>query len=567
MVEPEDIDDEEKEEMMDILDNLSGGSDNDETRHVDDGAGESDVGDDAVETYELMDEPVDEQDRCTESGNGRPPSRLNVREKGGDEGGDFEDSGCAGKSQPTDMFKGEHKNSGSDEMQDNGITQDNDVEDTSFDRDEEEGLPGNFSKEPSSPGEYVNRSGKPSDQPSGSSRDESFEGVDGGKSLGDSDADTGASKAGSEGTVSHETGSMPGTDVDGKKRHHTSDDKEFFTSRKEKGKDGFGEPDGSDSVRGKSEGTGFRRAHNDGLDGREREERKGDGREREERKGDGRERDDSSDELSLFISREDINTKERNKPKDKIPTVDRFERLDTQDKLGFDHVTKEGYVVTDNGDYVALVEIEPIPWLNKTGEERMDVFDVYKEVIRGLEFPVYIASYPKKFDLDRHLDRVVESQLRAEGVHETPLMKYQREVYIQWCKKVIRENGVKDRSYYVKTCVGEEDIINDTVEREWLTENTRIDEGFLDNIKDVFGYWGDDGSDVDIEEAIKKELRKRQSHIESAFGRVPELTTGSIDSEEETKRILYYFYNNKVPQFEFNQRNFVPNPGSSEVVR
>lgn len=249
-------------------------------------------------------------------------------------------------------------------------------------------------------------------------------------------------------------------------------------------------------------------------------------------------------------------------PQETDPTVDGLMNLPNyaQDLIDFEFVFNkddeympegvegEGLIVTElEGDeeYVAIAHVEPRSWSIHTAEKKNQIIQTFQSsFLATLDFPVQIVSYPKKFEITDHINRLEEvlEEGRTRG-GDSFLVNMGRALYPNWIESYIVENDMKQREFYLVIPLQASQI------QQFEGEN----EGMLDQMADMPGigpvasmFTDDDGEDVTRYQCLR-ELKSRLDRVASGLGRL-DVDVTPIADRDETLAILYHYYNDKQPR-------------------
>lgn len=219
--------------------------------------------------------------------------------------------------------------------------------------------------------------------------------------------------------------------------------------------------------------------------------------------------------------------------------------LDSDDRFVPNDVRGSGMVVVGDKQYVGIVRVKPRSWSIHTNEKKAQIIDGYKSsFLATLDFPVQIVSYPTKFDISDHVQRL--SDVVEEGhtrSTDSKLVNVGRELYPNWLERFIQDNDMKQRQLYIVVPLSAHQI-NDFADSN---------DGFFDQLGDkvpplkpVADFLSDDdGIDV-TEQQCLRELDSRLSHIGSGLRRF-DVEVERLADRNEVMSVLYHYYNNEQP--------------------
>lgn len=219
--------------------------------------------------------------------------------------------------------------------------------------------------------------------------------------------------------------------------------------------------------------------------------------------------------------------------------------LDSDDRFVPNDVRGSGMVVVGEKQYVGIVRVKPRSWSIHTNEKKGQIIDGYKSsFLATLDFPVQIVSYPTKFDISDHVQRL--SDVVEEGhtrSTDSKLVNVGRELYPNWLERFIQDNDMKQRQLYIVVPLSAHQI-NDFAD---------TNEGFLDQIgeklpplKPLADFLSDDdGIDV-TEQQCLRELDSRLTHVGSGLRRF-DVEVERLADRTEVMSVLYHYYNNEQP--------------------
>ncbi|QPV64109.1 hypothetical protein I7X12_05650 [Halosimplex litoreum] len=229
----------------------------------------------------------------------------------------------------------------------------------------------------------------------------------------------------------------------------------------------------------------------------------------------------------------------------------------TQDMLNFEFVLEAdddwvpegvdgaGMVVVDEQKYVAILRVEPRSWSIHTAEKKSQIAETYQSAFLGaLDFPIQIVSYPTRFDISDHVQRLDEIRERKEDARAaSELIDVGRSIYPRWLDEFITKNDMKQRRFYVVA----------PVSVDMIQELQADSGGVLTDLADRFPplasvmefLGGDDGADVTRTQCVR-ELNARLGRIQGSLQRL-DIQAERLRDRDEVLSVLYHYYNNQQP--------------------
>lgn len=209
-------------------------------------------------------------------------------------------------------------------------------------------------------------------------------------------------------------------------------------------------------------------------------------------------------------------------------------------------VNGSGIIMTDEDEYVGILRIKPRSWSIHTDAKKSEIIEAYKSAfLATLDFPVQIVSYPTKFDISDHVNRLEavaeENESRSD---DTTLVNLGRNLYPNWLERFILDNDMKQRQFYV--------VVPITADQ--LNEFQASTDGFLDALAEkappleplAERFSGGSGQQNVSREQCVRELRSRLSRIESGLRRF-DVGTERLTDRDDVMSVLYHYYNNEQP--------------------
>jgi len=209
-------------------------------------------------------------------------------------------------------------------------------------------------------------------------------------------------------------------------------------------------------------------------------------------------------------------------------------------------VDGSGIILTREDEYVGIIRIEPRSWSIHTDEKKAEIVQGYKSAfLATLDFPIQIVSYPTKFDISDHVNRLEE--IAEENKHrsdDSTLVHLGRNLYPNWLERFILDNDMKQRQFYV--------VVPITADQ--LNEFQTGTDGFWSAIADKVPplepvankISGDDATQEVSREQCVRELRSRLGRIESGLRRF-DVGTERLTDRDEVMSVIYHYYNNEQP--------------------
>lgn len=222
--------------------------------------------------------------------------------------------------------------------------------------------------------------------------------------------------------------------------------------------------------------------------------------------------------------------------------------FDEDDEYLPEGVEGQGLVVTeleDDEEYVAIAHVEPRSWSIHTAEKKNQIIQTYQSsFLATLDFPIQIVSYPKKFEITDHINRLEEvlEEGRTRG-GDSLLVNMGRALYPNWIESYIIENDMKQREFYLVIPIKASQI------QQFEGDNS----GLMAQMEDMPGlgaiaglFTEDDGEDVTRYQCLR-ELKSRLDRVASGLGRL-DVDVTPINDRDETLSVLYHYYNDKQPR-------------------
>lgn len=209
-------------------------------------------------------------------------------------------------------------------------------------------------------------------------------------------------------------------------------------------------------------------------------------------------------------------------------------------------VDGSGMVVLEDGEYVGIAHVQPRSWSIHTDTKKTEIISAFKSAfLSTLDFPVQIVSYPTRFDMSDHVDRltqVVEENERRD--RDSELVTIGRELYPGWLEEFIESNDMKQRQFYVIVRLSADDLSQFQSESQGFLATVGEKVPPLEPVVDYF-----DGDEVGVEVSQQQCLRELDARLRRIANGLHRLDVGvdRLDDRDEVMGVLYHYYNNERP--------------------
>lgn len=178
-----------------------------------------------------------------------------------------------------------------------------------------------------------------------------------------------------------------------------------------------------------------------------------------------------------------------------------------QEWLPFQKILEKGIIKLKDNSYVKIIKIIPINYNLKSDLEKEAILNSYKLFLKTCNFDIQILIQSNKEDLSQHISNINNQTKKEENTKIKELSKK----YINFIQTINKQKKSSSKNFYILIKNSNENI---------KTEN--------DN----------------YEEIIIEELNEKYFKIKECLSRCGNIAL-EYDSKEETKQILFSFFNSK----------------------
>ena len=182
----------------------------------------------------------------------------------------------------------------------------------------------------------------------------------------------------------------------------------------------------------------------------------------------------------------------------------RKKEISLQEWLPFDSILEKGIVKLKTNEYIKIINVIPINYNLKSELEKEGILNSYKTFLKTCNFDIQILIQSNKEDLSKHISKIKE---KIKEENDLNLLKIS-EKYIEYITRLNNEKKSSSKNFYA--------IIKRMGNVEQKEE----------------------------EEIIISDLNEKFFKIKECLSRCGN-TAIEIQTKEETKKILYSFFNTR----------------------